>query len=272
MTSRPDRVEQLNSSSFNKKSGESRSGRVSYDGGHNVKTLGRPDFSGEMPRIDTGRIRREGHREDRVRVVDNRYRNGYRFYNDWWSDNCFWYPFYGFSYWDGCGYVCSPFYFYGHLPPYLSYTRISFGPFSWTRCETRYRWSPPRWDSYSDYSNARDFDSAVYSLERAFEQRSVRKISSLIPTQGRIEIEMDYGNHYAINGDDFYDMMRDLVEFTDTTSYRIVDVYRDGDQATINAVHEFRDSYGRIQCVRHTFGLENCGRGYEINYFSTDRG
>lgn len=251
----------------------SRSGNVGYGGDHN---LGRGDGHavtiGQMPIIGSKtRIEHEVNRENRVKVGDNRYRNGYYNSNRGWHDNNFCYPYYGFQYYDGCNYAPSPFYFYYHLPAYVSCTRISIGFLTWTSCSTRYDWRRPVYDRYeSSYDRRADFDYAVDDIERAFESRSMRLMSLLIPTNGRIEIDVEGQNQYSMSSADFYDMMKDLVEGTQTDAYRIQNVYRDGDRGSIEAVHEYTDAWGRTQYVRQTFGLKLGRRGYEICYFRTE--
>ena len=260
---------------FGKRVGTSRSGRVGYQGVNNINTIqrGNPITIADVPSVATSRrISHEGVRENRVVKGDNRYRNGYHHYDRNFRDNDFWYPHYGFQWYDGCNYVPSPFYYYPHLPAYLSTIRVTIGPLSWTHCESRYNWVAPNYDRYGYQSDRNgDFDYSVSDIERAFESRSLRYLAHLIPTRGRIEIDMDRDNQYSIDAEDFYDLMRDLVEGTRTTSYRIRDVYRDGDRASVEAIHEYTDTWGRTESVRHTFGLREGRRGYEINYFRSDR-
>lgn len=168
---RPDRLPSGTSDVFTKKNRDSKSGTVGYDNSHNVKSLGRPVAIGEVPRIENNRIRHEGFGENRIISIDNRYRNGYVFYNDRWCDNDFYYPYYGFNWYRGCDYVFSPFYYYGHLFSYISCTRITFGIFTWTQCNSRYDWSPPRYDNYG-YGGQRAFDSAVFDIQRSFEREA----------------------------------------------------------------------------------------------------
>lgn len=272
---RPERGNPNTDITFGKKGGNSRSGRVGYEGVHNGNSVGRtnPIVISDVPSVSTNRkIRHEGVRENRVTIGDNRYRNGYYHYDRNFCDNDFWYPHYGFQWYDGCNYVTSPFYYYPHLPGYVNTIRVSIGPLTWTQCETRYTWRQPVYDRYNYQSDRyNDFDYSVGDIERAFEGRSLRYLAHLIPTRGRIEIDMGHGNEYTLDAEDFYDMLRDLVEGTRTTSYRVQNVYRDGGRATIEAMHEFTDTWGRTECVRHTFGLREGRRGYEITYFRSER-
>ncbi|MBS1721813.1 MAG: hypothetical protein JSS66_02275 [Armatimonadetes bacterium] len=255
----------------------SRSGHVTYEGSNNI--LGRPGTEGRItPRVysdaptvtSNKKIVREVTRENRIRVNDNRYRNGYYGYNRGWVDNNFSYPYYGFNWYDGCNYVTSPFYWYYHLPAYVDIVRVNIGPIHWVNCSTHYDWSPIGYDRYGYDSSRADLDYAVSDLQRSFERGNMRYIATMIPTRGRVEIDAGWNNQYTIDADDFYDMMRDLVEGTRTIDYRIVDVCRDGSRATVTAEHVYTDSWGREACVRHQYGLREGRRGFEIVYFKTD--
>lgn len=262
--------------------GASRSGQVQYGTNSNVRIEAPPRF-GEIPRVSSDRqIVMEGYRENRVRVgdgrYDDRYRNGYWHYDPRWQDDYFWYPHYSFNY-DPYRCAPSPFYWYGHLPPYVSMFRISIGNFNWTACTTRYDWQPSGWGNGGWNSNdrgwgndrSRELDYAVDDLVTAFERRSARSIGGLVPPETRVLVELSDGSRYRTNGDDFYDLFRDLIEGTRTVDYRIMGVWRDRDQATVTADHTFYDGWGRTVTVRHTYGLEEGRRGFAICYFRADR-
>lgn len=249
-----------------------KSGRNETKENHNVG-IGRvrPSDLFDIPPVSSNsRIRRDGYREDRVDA--NRFRNGYCHYDNGWSDYRFWYPYYGYTWYSGCNYVCSPFYYYYHLPAYVNVIRVHIGPLTWIHCSTPYTWTAPVYDQYG-YNDNRyyEFDYAVSDIRRAFEQRDMRTMAHLIPTRGNVEIDMASDNQYSLDGSDFYDMLRDLVEGTRTIDYRIRNVYREGGRATVEAEHIFQDPWGNEECVRHTYGLREGRRGYEITYFRSER-
>lgn len=252
--------------------GSGKSGRNDSNESHNVG-IGRikPGELFDVPPVSSNsRIRREGYRENRVE--NGRFRNGYCGYDSGWSDNRFWYPYYGYTWYSGCNYVCSPFYYYYHLPAYVNVIRVSIGPVTWVHCNTPYVWNAPVYDRYG-YNSDRylEFDYSVDDIRNAFDRRDMRSMTHLIPTRGRVQIDMAGDNQYSLDGSDFYDMMRDLVEGTRTIDYRIVNVYRDGGRATVIAEHTYEDPWGREERVRHEYGLQEGRRGYEITYFRTDR-
>lgn len=261
---------------------ESKSGTVKYDSNNNVQ-IGSGQYSGPgvvtIPRISTSReISLEARGESRnieLRADNNgNFRFGYWHYRKDWCDDDFYYPFYSFRY-DPWKCVPSPFYAYYHLPPYLNCTRITIGSFSWTQCSTVYSYrrgndDPYGWGWGRDDSRRRgDLDYAVDDIYDAFRTRRMRGLGDMI---GRyVVVEYGYGERYRMSGDDFYDLMRDVVEGTYTENYLIQDVYRDGDQATVIAYHTFFDPRGIRESVRHVYGLQKVRRGYEIAYFRTER-
>jgi hypothetical protein len=227
----------------------------------------------------------------------NDYRSGYVHYSNQWRDDWFWYPHYGFQYsQDRC--VPSPFYFYSHLPAYVSVGRVTVifnSPVIINRCRERYSYRPIRvnwntgwgsgwntgwgngWDGDDWGGNGNrdwdrnDLDRSIDDIIIAFNRGSVRPMSSMIPARDRILIDIDDDARYTLSGDDFYDMMQDLVGGTRTTGYRIRDVRTDRGYATVVAQHEYRDSWGSIQRKIHVYGLEEDRRGYTIREFSVRR-
>lgn len=260
----------------------SKSGKVQYGSNNNVRVEeGRYNGAGvtTIPRVSTSRdIGLEARGESRhVELGSDRNRGDYRFgyshYRNDWCDDDFYYPFYAFR-WDPWKTVPSPFYAYTHLPAYINCTRISIGSFSWTMCSTSYPYKrrgnddPYGWGWGRD-NRGSDLDYAVDDIYDAFRSGRMRSLGSMI---GRsVVVEYGYSERYRMSGDDFYDLMRDVVEGTRTENYLIQDVYRDGDQATVIGYHTFYTPYGIRESVRHVYGLERVHRGYEIVYFRTER-
>lgn len=258
--------------------GPSRSGNVSYN---SVSNMRRDDSRNRQqiynaPSWANGKIGREVRNSDNIRRNDNnRYRSGYYHYDTRWVDNNFCYPYYRFSYTPDC--YPSPFYYYGHLPAYVTYTRIQIGGITFDfRSGSSYRWRQVRYDDWGRYdwgynSNQNDADLAVSDIREAFRRGSARFISNMIPRNGRITAELEDNGRYTLSADDFYDMMQDLVEGTRTHDYAIEDVRVNRNQLTIVARHDFEDAWGGNDRVYHTYGLEKTRYGYEIVFFRTDR-
>jgi len=258
-------------------SGASRSGSVSYGSVNNARPSGdrnrnqsysAPKFGGN------GSIAREARRSDIIVRNDNRYRHGYNHYDHRWVDDNFCYPHYRFTYSNDC--YPSPFYYYNHLPAYIFQARIQIGGITFDfRSGERYRWREIRYDDWgrNDWGRGDQYeiDLTVGDIREAFRRGSVRFMSNLISRDGRITTELEDDGRYTMRSDDFYDLMRDLVEGTYTTDYRIEDVRVNRNQLTIVAEHVYQSSWGGTERTYHTYGLERYRNGYEIVFFRTDR-
>lgn len=254
----------------------SKSGRVNYGNSTTNRNQGNGrnnNYSIPAPPVINSTISREANREGgRIQRNYDGYRSGYYHYDRGWRDNNFWYPHYSFSYSNHC--YPSPFYYYPHLPGYISSVRVDldFISISWTQ-GTYYNWRYSN-DDWGYSSNRRgydrDLDRATDDIYDSFRRGDMRFLENLIPYRGWVNVEVDRYVQYRIGGDDFYDMMRDLVEGTYTTDYRIrrVRTWRGG--ASIEAEHEYRTPFGKTERVRHYYGLRDTGRGYEITNFRFD--
>jgi hypothetical protein len=203
------------------------------------------------------------------------YRNGYYHYDQRWRDDNYWYPHYQFNYNNNC--VPSPFYSYAHLPGYVNVVRIDFNflKFEW-RTGSSYRWSYDNRDDdfgwgWGNNDRRTDYlDDSIDDLYDAFARSRIRYMDRLIPTRDWVSIELNNCASYRITGDDFYDLMQDLVEGTRTLDYRIREVRQDRGRATVIAEHIYLDSWGRQKWSRHYYGLTEDRRGYRIAAFRID--
>jgi hypothetical protein len=242
-----------------------RSGNSSYGTQNNEVARGqttRPSRVVTIPRrVDQGARRSN-------RVVEH-YRRGYHHYSPFWTDNHWFYPHYYYTY-DPYRCAPSPFYFYGHMPAYVNIGRVTFiyNPIRiYARCNTVYYWRRPE-NNYTRYSS---LDYAVDNIVEAFEDGDMRDIERMIPSNGRTEVELEDHTGYQMENEDFYDMMRDLVEGTDTVRYRIEDVRTARGEAIIVAEHSYYDAWGEPETVQHTIGLQSSYGGYKIVWFQIDR-
>lgn len=252
----------------------SRSGRVNYGNGNNNQAgRGAPSYS-PPPIVGQNRASREADQENRIGYANNNYRNGYYQYSNQWCDNNFWYPHYQFNYNNNC--VPSPWYGYTNMPGYISQVRVTFGNFSFSwRSGDLYRWRYQEYDdNFGYWNNSRydrnQVDQAVDDIYDAFRHGRARYMDALIPTRGNVWVELDRYSSYSISGNDFYDLMEDLIDGTRTYDYRIREVRRYGNQVTVVAEHVFQDSWGRQQYARHYYGLQMGRRGYEIVAFRVE--
>lgn len=263
----------------------SRSGNVSYGSQNNVRF---DDKSYRINRARTGFLhnldRKIDRTEGRVGVIVSPlngapwgYRWGYCHYNRNWRDDNFWYPYYIFDPFAYNRFVCSPWYYYPFLPPYINTTRIIvvnnyYGYNNWSG-DPYYWQAPDNGTRYSDDRDSRydrDLDYSIEDLVTAFQRNDRRSASHLIPRSGSVAIYLDGQYNYSLNPDDFYDLFMDAVENAKTTRYMIEDVRYGRGVAKVRARHDYEDPWGRSETVWHEFTLEQDRGGYVIREFGTD--
>lgn len=216
--------------------------------------------------IYSGPLEHQVRREDRIRIITNG-RRGYVHYNPSWCDDWFYSPWYVFDpFRSHC--VVSPWYWYPHLPGYLSLSRVVYVQVPVIVFGSSYDWNPPS----RGWNNTRytELDYTVDDLVRGFERADMRLIGRLAPREGRVHYYFDGQYEYSLHAEDFYDMMSDLVEGTQTLNYRVLDVRRNRGDAVVFAEHVFLDSWGARRSNYHMIRLEERDRGrYEIAEFGT---
>ncbi len=214
------------------------------------------------------------YREDRT-VRNNPFRSGYCHYNPGWNDNWFYYPHYTFSYIPGHCYA-SPFYYYPHVPGYIASVRVVIGNVRFVIfANEHYEWRRPRYGYYGGYQRYEDrydvIDYQIDNLVTAFERGSVRYMDNMVPRGGYVHVQLEDDDDYQMRSEDFYDMLADIVEGTDTLEYRVRDVRYGRGQYVIEAEHVYRDPWGGTDTKYHTIVMERDREGYEIAYFRVDR-
>jgi hypothetical protein len=143
---------------------------------------------------------------------------------------------------------------------------VVFEPINiYSRCTTVYNWG-----YQSRYNNYSRLDVAVDNIVDSFNQRSMRKIERMIG-RNNVEVELDTGNGYLMQGSDFYDLTKDLVEGTNTSNYSISKVRTSRGEAVVEAYHEYYDAWGNKDVVKHIYGLRDSYSGYEIVWFRVER-
>lgn len=264
----------------NNQAADNRSSRVVAPSIPNDARVARGSLRQPSARVRDDRYRDDRWRDDRWRD-DRSWRSGYWQYNRDWRDDYFRYPHYRFNY--NVGYCPSPWYGYVNLPAYIDPTRclntvsINFG---WG-LGIRYTWS-----SYNDYSRRSyrsydryysqpvgygdlDLDYAVSGIQNGFRNRDMAQFDSLLPRNESVYVDLGDRPGYSLRTDDFYDMLNDVVQATNTQSYSIVEVYNNGREATVIADHRFTDAWGGTVTQRHWFGLTRDRYGYRIISFRT---
>lgn len=201
--------------------------------------------------------------------VHNRWRNGYYSYWCDWRDDYFYYPYYCYQpVSSGC--FVSPWYYYIHLPGYLTPRRCVIlnapivvwvgQPYNWT--------CPSTGPSYYQYS---ELDYAIDDLVRGWERGERRALNRLIDRNGNVDVFLDGRYAYSLDPEDYYDLMWDAINYTDTVEYRIFDVKTWRDEVEFKARHEFYDPWHQRQVVYHTYRLKEDRYGYRIVRFGTER-
>ncbi len=87
-----------------------------------------------------------------------------------------------------------------------------------------------------------------------------------------VYVRLDEGYGYTMDGDDFYDLMLDNIESTQTQRYTILEArWGSRGEASVLASHEFMDPWGRRQCVYHRYVLVEGSRGFRIAQFEVSQ-
>ena len=266
-----------------RKTQPSRSGTTHYGTESNLNTSSRRGGPIRIPEAPTIRFGSNGlgHdvlREDRT-IVNRSFRRGYCQYNPFWVDDWFYYPHYVFEYNPGYCYA-SPFYYYPNVPGYIASIRVITGNFAFViLAQDRYNYSYHRgnYGGYGGYGGGysrNDSDLIDYQIDNlvdAFQNGRISYMERMIPRDGTITVELEDQPSYRMYSNDFFDMLADIVEGTDTVSYRITDVRYGRGQYVVYAEHTYRDPWGRIERKFHTIVMERDREGYEIAYFRVDR-
>ncbi len=216
----------------------------------------RPHPGGAAPAFEHGGLYRGGWRE------------GYYHYNHFFHDDHFFFGFYVFDPFAFGLCVCSPWYYYPCLPPYLAYGHVIF-------VDTWYSsgWVGEPYTYYPDApsrDNSPALDPSLHYIVAAFQDDDRRALSHLVPRDGKVNIFTEGNYSYSLSADDFYDLYKDGVENVHTDKYVIEDVQVNakGD-ARVKARHEYTDPWGKPQTVSHTYYLAHEGSDYVIREFGT---
>lgn len=191
-------------------------------------------------------------------------RVGYTHYDYRWSDRNWFFRHYVYDPCVAPAYV-SPWYYYPHLPAYLSPDRcrvityrpaVFYGSF--------YEWNRPSLSRYDRYT---DLDYALEDIVSAFERNNRRAKNRLMPSDGSVHILVDGDYAYSLLPNDFEEMFEDAIESTRTVRYEIVSVRNNSREASVVARHEYEDPWGARRVVWHTYRLESERGGAVIREF-----
>jgi hypothetical protein len=211
-------------------------------------------------------------REEVARRVQQQLRRGYFHYDRGWTDSFFCYPYYAFiPVYNQT--VFSPWYSYAHMPGYIYVRRSTFLDNILPIVITGliYNWNRPHHVAYSPIrtTGARynELDYALGDLVDAFEYRDPQALARVIG-DNRVNVFFENRYAYTLSGNDFYDLMLDLVVQTETVGYQFERIYRDRDRVTAIAVHQYLDPWGRLLTQYHTYVLRQNRRGVTITDFA----
>jgi hypothetical protein len=127
-----------------------------------------------------------------------------------------------------------------------------------------------RYDGYNwSYDRRTDLSYAIADLVRGFERNDRRAVEELIPRSGAVNIYVDGSYSYSLQAEDFYDVMMDAIDSSQTVRYEIVEVRRNRGTARVLARHDYTDPWGDRQSVYHTYFLEEDRGGMVIREFGT---
>jgi hypothetical protein len=223
-------------------------------------------------------------------VYGDRARRGYIGYNREARDASFRYPFYVFDPYESFGCI-SPWYFYPSLPGYIDPDRcifLSSGRLPRIFLGAEYRWYRPANDAayqqgydqgYQDAQQAnqqvtppadnRILDGALDDIVATFKNDDQRSLDRLVGETGNVNIYVDGRYSYSLATNDFYDLIRDNAHTTQTVDYQILDIKVNGDEAKVVALHTFKDPWGDVEKVYHTYTLKVSQRSAQIIEYGT---
>lgn len=271
--SRPSAGRPSNENLLERRSRNTYGGQVSNQNSGDRGNRGGQQFRIDRAPVDIfrGGLEHQVRREDRIRLISsNRYRSGYYHYRRDWCDDYFWFGGYIFNPFNDPYCYVSPWYYYGHLPAYVSHRRvtvinISLNPWY----GTTYQWRRPASYTWDNWSNFNSLDYALEDVTRSFERVDYRALRRLIPDRDRVAIFVDGEYTYSMEPYDFEEFMIDAIENTQTVRYEITSVQRRGREAEIRARHDYEDAYGRPTTVYHYYRLEEERQGFVIRRFGT---
>lgn len=217
-------------------------------------------------------------------------RRGYVGYSRHWRDRSFSYPFYVFDPYDSFGCV-SPWYFYPSLPGYIDPSRCIFllsgllpsafngAEYPWNGQNNNATYQQGYDQGYQDASQSaqqpaqpadnRILDGALDDVVAIFTHDDQRSLDHLVGETGNVNIYVDGRYSYSLAPNDFYDLIHDNAHTTQTVDYQILDVKVGQGEAKVMALHTFKDPWGDVEKVYHTYTLKLGQRGAQITEYGT---
>ena len=193
------------------------------------------------------------------------YRSGYYGRDRRWDDSRFRFNAYQFNFVNQQS-AFSPWYYNSSLPPYVDTTRVSFniGNFNY-KFEKRVRYQQVESTVDGELRNS------VSDLVEGIERNDPRALSRIIPSGYMVTIGAPAGSSYAIESEDFYNMMVDMAANTRTRSYDVLDIETGRGNARVYARHITLDAWGKVDIIFNRVTFEAFENSYRIVEFETSR-
>jgi len=191
------------------------------------------------------------------------FRSGYYCGRPGWADSRFIFGFYVFDY-SPTDCAFSPFYYYADVPGYVSLSKVEFGGGASFRFDRRYSWNDrDRLD--------RDTENAVYDMLDSVNRQDRQALGRLVPSGYWVDVDPHIGKPYSMRSDDFFNLVSDMAQATDTKDYRVLEVRTGRDCAEATFEHDFNDPWGHGQRIYQRVSFDFVGDGYRIARFETSR-
>ncbi|MBS1709085.1 MAG: hypothetical protein JSS65_10230 [Armatimonadetes bacterium] len=162
----------------------------------------------------------------------------------------------------------SPWYDYVHMPAYIqtAHVRVSIGGLFEFEAGAAYSYQPHH---FSRFDESR-LDNVADRLGEAFKDKDFDRMGWLVDDNRWVQVQVGDADHYDMKGGAFKDVVRDLVDETRTSSYRVKSVRSWDDGASIVAEHCFIDPFGQRKTAWHSYGLEKTDHGYRLTSFRSE--
>jgi hypothetical protein len=217
------------------------------------------DYIGRPRDTDDSKYRRGTDREYRYRPPQ--YRGGHYYY-----DNSPYihvgfpcdYGYWAFDYVPGAT-VRSAYYYYDYLPyvPYGRVTIVSRPRVTVVEVPIIIREKSYDGGYYLDRPVSDSLDVALSDIRRSWVTDDPNLLLRHVRSDVRVDVLLDGGYSYSLNGDDYRNMTRDAVLSTETVDFRFDTVRSRGDDRVIAyGTHRFQARYGDTKTVYVSYLLE----------------
>ncbi|MBX3111359.1 MAG: hypothetical protein KF857_05055 [Fimbriimonadaceae bacterium] len=162
----------------------------------------------------------------------------------------------------------SPWYGYAHMPAYVEtdHLRVSHDPLFDFGAGSSHRYRPHHFPKF----DAGRLDCAADRISEAFRGYDFDRMAWLVDSDSLVQVQVGDADHYDMRGADFKDLMRDLLDETSTSSYRVKSTRSWNGGASVTVEHSFVDPWGQRKTSVHRYGLKMTDLGYRLASFRAD--